>query len=168
MHPHPTDDGLQVRFYSLEGNEVGTYFRGSATLVGGVAQIVPPEDWRLVTAAEGITVHPTPKGAAVLWAEQESLDLIVIKGTEDVPFNYVVYGHRFGFESPETIEENTVHPIYRGMPYAAGFAPHYRQKLVDNGMLNADFTPNEEMAATRGWELMEPPPGFMTGGTREQ
>ncbi len=52
----------EVRFVCLEGNESGTYFRGSSRLVGGRAVIDVPEEFRLVREPEGLTVQITPRG----------------------------------------------------------------------------------------------------------
>jgi hypothetical protein len=45
VQPHPTDASKQILFYCLEGNENGTYFRGTTRLVGGRAEIPIPEEW---------------------------------------------------------------------------------------------------------------------------
>ena len=39
IQPHPTDPSRTIRFVCLEGNENGTYFRGTAKLVNGRAEI---------------------------------------------------------------------------------------------------------------------------------
>ena len=39
VNPHPTDAARAVQFFALEGNENGTYFRGTAQLAGGKAEI---------------------------------------------------------------------------------------------------------------------------------
>ena len=97
--PHPTDPAKQIAFVSLEGPESGTYFRGTAQLLGGYAQIAVPESFRLVTSPSGLTVIATPStSAAVLYCESKSLENIVIRGSEDVEFDYVVNGVRAGYE----------------------------------------------------------------------
>jgi hypothetical protein len=73
-----------------------------------------------------------------------------------VAFHYVVQGLRRGFEATSTIASNrTFVPTARGVPYGAQFTEDYRRILVENGTLNADFTPNEHTAARQGWRLAE-------------
>ena len=62
IQPHPTDAARAVQFICLEGNESGTYFRGKAKLVNRRAEIPIPNEWRLVTEAEGITAQVTSIG----------------------------------------------------------------------------------------------------------
>ncbi len=41
------------------------------------------------------------------------------------------------------------------MPAFPQLSDGLRQVLVENGILNPDFTPNESTAAAMGWELRE-------------
>ena len=155
--PHPTDPSRNVFFVCLEGNENGTYFRGSSRLVDGMAVIEIPEEWKLVTARTGITVQITPKGPSVLYVAEESRDRIVIRGTNDVPFHYFVNGVRRGFTKYEPYTTNHgFRPEVRGIPYGTQYPEELRRILVENGILNADFTPNEATAKRLGWKLMNP------------
>ena len=159
VQPHPTDGRKEIVFVSLEGNENGTYFRGSGQVVGGQAEIEIPEEWTLVSAEDGITVHLTPKGPALLWTEEESRERIQVRGSADVAFNYLVLGLRRGFEEHVAIRPNVdIRPLYRGIPAFETFSDSYRRILVDNGILNPDFTPNEAFAKERGWLLSDVPP----------
>ena len=49
-------------------------------------------------------------------------------------------------------------PTERGAPFGARYPEDVRQILVENGMLNPDFTPNEITAAVEGWVLRDPAP----------
>ena len=60
IQPHPTDPSKAIQFVCLEGNESGTYFRGRTRLENNRAEIPIPEEWRLVSGTEGITVQVTP------------------------------------------------------------------------------------------------------------
>ena len=59
-------------------------------------------------------------------------------------------------------------PEVRGVPYATQYSEGHRRILVENGMLNPDFTPNEATAAVMGWTLRDPEPDELprvaTGG----
>ena len=158
IQPHPTDPSKQINFACLEGNESGTYFRGSARVRGGVADVEVPESFRLVTEEGSITATATAVGApALVWVESQSLDRIVVRADADVAVNYVVTGTRRGFAGLETIRDNTSFvPEYRGLPFGLQYRPEYRRLLVENGILNADFTPNEETARRLGRTLLDP------------
>jgi hypothetical protein len=158
IQPHPTDPSKQINFACLEGNESGTYFRGSIRIVGGVANIEVPESFRLVTEKDSVTTTATAVGApALVWIESQSLDRVVLRANLDVTVDYVVNGTRRGFSGLETMRDNTSFvPEYRGLPFGLQYRPEYRQLLVQSGVLNADFTPNEATAQRLGWELKDP------------
>ena len=56
--PDPSNPAREVRFIALEGNEAGTYFRGTANTVNGVAVIEVPEDF---PTEDKVSVVPEPK-----------------------------------------------------------------------------------------------------------
>jgi len=159
IQPHPTDPARSVQFICLEGNESGTYFRGTTRLLDGRAEIPIPEEWQAVTEEEGITVQVTPIGTltARLAVMQQTREHIVVNGTEDCRFNYFVNGVRRGFADYEPFSPNTAfRPVVKGVPYGTQFPKALRAILVKNGILNPDYTPNEETAARLGWKLLEP------------
>ncbi len=157
IQPHPTDPSREIHFFSLEGNESGTYFRGSDVLSEGSLVIEVPQEFRDVSSPEGLTVQLTAVGApAVLWVESKSIDAIVIRGNADVGVDYQVNGVRRGFEEVEIYAENhNFVPEVRGVPFGTQYPDSYRAILVENGILNPDFTPNEQTAAANGWELRD-------------
>ena len=158
IQPHPSDPSKEIHFTSLEGNESGTYFRGTDFIVNGVAAIPVPEEFRLVTSNEGLTVQLTPIGApGGLWIEARGLDYVIVRYDKDIEFDYVVNGVRRGFEERQPIHENhSFVPELRGIEFGTQYPEAYRQILVENGILNPDYTPNEVTAATMGWTLAEP------------
>src|SRR5262249_29699787 len=98
LQPHPTDPARMIQFHCLEGNESGTYFRGTGQIVSGRAELVIPAEWKEVTEADSITVQLTAIGApVVLFVLEQSRDRIVVGGTADVRFHYHVNGVRRGF-----------------------------------------------------------------------
>ncbi|MHC4944463.1 MAG: FG-GAP repeat domain-containing protein [Planctomycetota bacterium] len=156
IQPHPHDPSRQIRFVCLEGNESGTYFRGSSRLEGGRAVIEVPEEFRLVTEDDGLTVQVTPRGLALIGVEEADLERIVIVGDLDVEFDYFVNGVRRGFAGFETMEKNHAWiPEYRDRPYGTQYPEALRMILVKNGILNPDFTPNKKTAARMGWVLRD-------------
>lgn len=117
-----------------------------------------PESWALVSEAEGITVQVTAVGSpARVWVEERSRERIVVRADLDTDFDYQVNGVRRGYADPPTILPNEFFkPTLRGVPYGLQYPEAVRRILVENGTLNADFTPNEATAARLGWELAEP------------
>jgi hypothetical protein len=158
VQPHPHDAAVNIRFVCLEGNESGTYFRGTTALHGGHAEISIPEDWQLVSEEHGITVQVTPiRSLARITVWEKSRDRIVIVGDADCEFDYFVNGVRRGFADLELRADNReFRPTVRGVPFGSQYPAAVRQILVENGTLNADFTPNEVTAARLGWPLRDP------------
>jgi hypothetical protein len=152
--PHPTDPTKEIRFVCLEGPESGTYFRGSARIAGGFAEIAIPESFSLSTSPQNLTVVATPIGGlAVLAAVHIGLDKIVIQGSSDVAFSYVVNGVRKGFEDHQAIAENT--DFVPRSPSDDRFATinaEARRRLEANGILNPDGSINLDTAHRLGWD----------------
>ena len=169
VQPHPEDPTKQIFFVCLEGNENGTYFRGTTRLKNGRVEIAIPDSWRMATGSEGITVQLTPLGKAQLWVEERSRERIVVRGEPDVAFDYFVNGVRRGFSDFQSIEQNRAFvPGERGRPFATGCPPGLRRILVENGILNPDGTPNEATAARLGWTLRDVPrPADTTPGGKD-
>ncbi|HEX9147611.1 MAG TPA: hypothetical protein VF958_00490 [Thermoanaerobaculia bacterium] len=152
--PHPTDASLVISYTSLEGPEAGTYFRGRGRFENGLARIVVPEDFRMVTAPEGLTVQVTPIGGmASVGVLRMDLNEIVVQSSRNLDFSYLVQGVRASFPDE--------HPIVAGQdfvpPSAYAVIPGWlsqRQKrlLVENGTYNADGTVNMETARRLGWD----------------
>lgn len=157
LQPHPEDPARMIQFHCLEGNESGTYFRGTGRIANGQAELVIPEEWRLVTEESSITVQLTPIGApAALCVLEQSRDRIVVGGTADVRFHYHVHGVRRGFaEYQPYLPNSAFQPEQRGVPFGTQWPKALRDILVRNGILNPDYTPNEATAARLGWRLLD-------------
>ena len=157
VQPHPSDPTKEIRYVCLEGNESGTYFRGEGRTVGGRAVIDVPEDFRLVTEAQGLTVQLTPNGAlAVMCVDSKDLARIEVRSSVDCDFSYFVNGVRRGFADHQPIQPNSSFvPAVQGVPYGRNLSPRVRATLVSTGILNPDFTPNEGTAQIQGWTLEE-------------
>ncbi|HWC65285.1 MAG TPA: hypothetical protein VG777_04315 [Thermoanaerobaculia bacterium] len=158
VEPHPTDPTKEIRYVCLEGRESGTYFRGTGHIVGGFATIEVPEDFRIVTSSRGLTVVVTPIGEmASLAVIRRGLDRIVVQGSRDVEFDYVVNGVRKAFEDLQPVSENTNFvPRWPNDPHlTGGLPPESRRRLIESGILNADGTTNLETAHRLGWDLQK-------------
>ncbi len=154
VEPHPTDPGKEIRFVSLEGPESGTYFRGSGHVVGGFARIQVPESFRDVTDENDITVQLTPVGGlAVLACVSKSLDTIVVQGSADIEFDYMINGVRKAYKDLHAIRKNeTFVPDGPDDRRFAFYAPEIQRRLVATGIYNADGTVNLETAKRMGWD----------------
>jgi hypothetical protein len=104
----PFDKDKVVVFAALEGDEAGTYTRGTARLSHGSARVGLSPSFALVTNPDiGLTAHVTPRGAAVpLSVSSVSTGELLVGGPsdQDVTFDYVVFGLRLGFEEHPPIQ----------------------------------------------------------------
>jgi hypothetical protein len=156
VEPHPSDPTQVIVYSSLEGREVGTYFRGTARTVNRHAVIEVPEDFRIVTEEEGLTVQLTAVGAPpTMYVASKDLRRIVVRSAADVEFDYLVQGVRRGFRD--------LQPVQRGQEFVPRSlddrVPAYvtedaKRRLIANGTYNADGTVNVETAERLGWTRM--------------
>ncbi len=172
VEPHPTDASKAIRYVSLEGAESGTYFRGRARFENGLARIAVPEDFRLTTAPEGLTVQVTPIGEMASYAVVRiGLDQIVVQSSRNVEFFYLVNGVRranTGFQPIENAGTRFV-PLGPRSRLSQHLPEESRRRLVANGTFNADGTVNMDTARRLGWDRIwaerereEPPPQRQT------
>jgi hypothetical protein len=158
VEPHPSDPTKEIRYVCLEGRESGTYFRGTGRIVRGFATIEVPEDFRIVTSPRGITVQLTPVGdLAVLAVIRQGLDGIVVRGSSDVEFHYMVNGVRRALEDHEPISENRdfVPRSADASRLVIGLPAESLRRLKANGTLNEDGSVNLETAHRLGWDQKE-------------
>jgi hypothetical protein len=104
---HPTEKDKVIVYACPEGDEVATYTRGTAKLVNGEARVKLGETFHWVTNPDiGLTAHLTAHGKAVpLAVKSLSTTELVVVGTDDVAFDYLVYGLRIGFEESSIVQE---------------------------------------------------------------
>ncbi|HET6545138.1 MAG TPA: hypothetical protein VFG55_00145 [Rhodanobacteraceae bacterium] len=156
VEPHPTDASKEIRYVSIEGREANTLFRGTAHLANGRATIAIPDDFRIVTAVDGLTVQLTPIGEmANLYCVTRSLDGITVAGNADIEFDYIVIGVRKAFADYAPIHDNTVfipRSAAEGKELAANLPPESVRRLIANGTLNADLSVNAQTAHRLGWD----------------
>ncbi len=153
VEPHASDPTKVILYSSLEGREVGTYFRGTSHIVNHQAVIEVPEDFRMVTDEEGLTVQLTPVGElATLAVVSQDLNQVVVKASRDVTFHYLVQGVRRAFKDLEPVrigyEFVPRSPADTMQPFLTQEA---RRRLIANGTYNADGTVNMDTAERLGW-----------------
>jgi hypothetical protein len=154
VEPHPTDASKVIRYVSLEGPEAGTYFRGRGRFQRGLATIEPPEDFRIVTDPDSLSIQVTPigeiTGVAVV---RIGLDGIVVRASHDVEFFYLVNGVRRAYNHWDPIQENEKFfvPESPGARLPKYLSEEERGRLIANGTYNADGTVNMETAERVGW-----------------
>jgi hypothetical protein len=154
VEPHPADASKVIHYVSLEGNEAGTYFRGTTRTSRGHAVIPVPEDFRLVTDEEGLTVQLTPVGAeASMYVVSEDLNQIVVHSSRDVTFHYLVQGIRPDYKDFKAILEGTEYmPEGPDARMPAAWPEKVKRALISNGTYNADGTINRVTANRLGWD----------------
>ena len=88
---HPTNEGMKLRYGSLEGPENGVYVRGR--IKNNV--IVLPEYWEGLVDADSITVSLTPIGKTVMPSVM-SYDnkTVVIHSDSEIDCFYHIFGER--------------------------------------------------------------------------
>jgi hypothetical protein len=153
IDPHPSDPTKEIRFASLEGNEAGTYFRGTAQTIDREFVIQVPEEFRFVSDTEGLTVQLTPVGApASMYVVSEDLNVIVVRSSRDVKFHYLVQGIHAPHKDLKSIHDMEIYmpdgPDSR-MPEA--FPALVKQWLIANGTYNPDGSVNMQTAERVGW-----------------
>jgi hypothetical protein len=155
VEPHPTDPSRVIRYASLEGNEVGTYFRGRGKFQNGVAVIETPEDFRIVTAPEGLSIQVTPIGDMATVAVQSiDLDRVVVRGSRNVDFFYTVNGIRRAYRDvgPFASNDKVFVPRFPDARIPEAYPDVIRERLVSNGTYHPDGTVNMETARRLGWD----------------
>ncbi|HEX9303730.1 MAG TPA: hypothetical protein VGA31_04685 [Thermoanaerobaculia bacterium] len=153
--PHPTDATKMLKYIALEGNEAGTYFRGRAKFQNGIATIDVPEDFRMVTQAEGLSIQVTPIGdMASVAVALISLDRIVVRGSRNVEFFYTVNGVRRGYGdfTPIVDTDKTYIPQSADAQMPQVWNGEIRNRLIANGTYKQDGTVNMETAQRLGWD----------------
>jgi hypothetical protein len=153
VEPHPTDPTKVIKYVALEGPEAGTYFRGRARFEGRTATIDVPENFRLVTDPEGLSIQVTPIGGfASVYVEYLGLNQIVVRSTKDVEFYYTVNGVRKAFKDFQPIAEGSeFQPERADESIPAYLTSEARKSLIANGTYNADGTVNLNTAERLGW-----------------
>jgi hypothetical protein len=156
LEPHPSDPTRVIQYIALEGPEAGTYFRGRARFQRGLATIPVPEDFRLVTDPEGLTVQITPIGEMASFAVvRMALDQIVVKASRDVEFSYLVQGVRASFKDAQpVIRDGTFLPQSADARMPGALAERQKRVLIQNGVYKEDGAVNMETARRLGWDRM--------------
>jgi hypothetical protein len=154
VDPHPTDASKVIRYYSLEGPESGTYFRGRGKFERGIARIEVPEDFKMVTDVSGLTVQVTPIGGMAAFAVlRANLQEIVVQSSRDVEFYYLVQGVRATHRDLQPVgtgdEFRPESPESRIPLWAT---EGQKRLLIQNGTYREDGTVNMETARRLGWD----------------
>jgi hypothetical protein len=153
VEPHPTDPSKVIRYVALEGNESGTYFRGTAQIVNGEAVIPVPESFKIVTDEGGLTVQVTPVGApAVVWVASQDLDQIVLRSAKDVTVHYLAQGFRRAYKDWEVIADGQEYrPNSPDQKIPDVLSAEAKRRLIQNGTYSPDGTVNMATAERLGW-----------------
>ena len=153
--PHPTDSSKIIKYISLEGAESGTYFRGKGKFERGVARIAVPEDFRLVTDEEGLTVQITPIGGmASVGVMKADLNEVVVLSSRNLEFYYLVNGIRRTQKHVPAgiVPGNEFMPRHPTSKIPLYLTDEQKGMLIRNGTYKADGTVNLETAHKNGWD----------------
>ena len=156
VEPMASDPWRMIKYVSLEGPEAGTYFRGKARFVRGLARISVPDHFREVTDPESLSIQIQPIGEMATSAVVKiDLDEIVVKASRNVEFFYTVNGVRRAFRDYDVTPLSYFIPESAESRMPATLPDELRRRLVSNGLFNADGTVNMETAGrlglTRAW-----------------
>jgi hypothetical protein len=157
VEPMAGDATKMINYVSLEGPEAGTYFRGKGRFVRGMASIDVPDHFREVTDPASLSVQITPIGDMATYAVvRAGLDQILVKSSRNVEFYYTVNGMRRAYKDHQVIQPNTAFvPESADSKLPESMPQEIRNRLVANGLFNADGSVNMETAErvglTRGW-----------------
>ncbi len=106
---HPVDPGAVIVYAAPEGDEVATYTRGTARLVGGEAHVALGDTFKWVTNPDiGLTAYLTPVGGwCDLYVAEKGTSELVVRSRDgsDCTFDYMAYGLRIGFEETTVVQE---------------------------------------------------------------
>ena len=155
VDPHPSDPAKIIKYISLEGAESGTYFRGKGKFDRGTARIPVPEDFRLVTDEEGLSVQITPIGGmASVGVMKADLNEIVVQSSRNLEFYYMVNGIRRSQKHVPAgiVEGNEFMPRRPTEKLPLHLTDHQKEMLIQNGTYKADGTVNMETAEKNGWD----------------
>lgn len=157
LEPHATDPSLVIKYIALEGPESGTYFRGKAKFQNGIATIDVPEDFRMVTDRDGLSIQVTPIGQMATVAVQSiDLDRIVVRGSRNVEFFYTVNGVRRSFKDHVPIQPShgEFEPEKADVTLESHhyLTPDQQRVLIHNGTYAPDGKVNMETARRLGWD----------------
>ena len=156
--PHPLDPSKEIRYASLEGPTVDVYFRGTAQLVNGSARIEIPEHFRL-TARDGtyMTTLTAVGRISAMSVEAEGPDGIVVRGSGNGRFHYVVYAERAEVENYEAVIPN-IHFTPESLEHTGmidSLPASTKAILVRNGTLKPDGSYDAATARALGWVIPE-------------
>jgi hypothetical protein len=157
VSPHPLDPTKEIVYAAMEGPSADVFFRGTAHLVNGSALIPVPEHFRLTAREDSYMTTLTCVGEhAKLWVASEGPDGIVVGGSGDAAFHYVVYAERDETRDQQAVREN-VHFTPQALRGKGGSLPNLPERtkaiLVKNGILNPDLTINTRTAERAGWTI---------------
>jgi hypothetical protein len=88
---HPTKDGMQLRYGSLEGPENGVYIRGKSYS----NTIELPDYWTGLVHEDSITANITPFGRQQnLYVWRIANNVVYVEGSENMSYYYTVWAER--------------------------------------------------------------------------
>ncbi len=99
----------------------------------------------------------SPQTAILIRGRRQSLDLdrVVVLGSQDLDFSYLVQGVRKGYVGYDPVQPNRIYvPHSATDTLPAWLTDTQRQTLIANGTYHADGTVNLTTAHNLGWDRL--------------
>ncbi len=170
VNPDPEDPDQSIVYATLEGGENGTYWRGTARLENGVAEVILPDHFRKATSPDypvTVTLGALGDCNGIMVAEKSN-ERIVVKefrgGTSNVEFDFMVMGKRLGYEEYQPIIKNVDYVPFQGNNADMDESETTTQEFYDkhsegvkqifkkNGILDQEGKVNEKLFEEKGWK----------------
>jgi hypothetical protein len=170
VNPDPEDPEKSIVYATIEGGENGTYWRGTARMTDGEAEVVLPDHFRKVTSPDHpVTVTVTPRDECNgIRLVDASNDKILVKelmgGQSNARFDFIVMGKRLGYEDFEPIQDNIDYVPFQGNQERVDDTETTTQDWYDaqspglvkifkkNGILDKEGKVNEKLFKEKGWK----------------
>ncbi len=170
VNPDPEDPTKSIVYATLEGGENGTYWRGTARLENGMAEVILPDHFRKTTSPDypvTVTLGLLGDCNGIMVAEKSNEKIVVKElrgGTSDAEFDFVVMGKRLGYEEYEPIIDNVDYVPFQGnnsgmdesdmttQEYYDNYSEGLKKIFKKNGILDEEGKVNEKLFEEKGWK----------------
>ncbi len=171
VNPDPEDPTKSIVYATLEGGENGTYWRGTARLENGMAEVIMPDHFRKTTSPDyPVTVALGALGECNgLMVAEKSNEKIIVKefhgGTSNAEFDFIIMGKRRGYENYDPMIENVDYVPFEGNNADMDESDMTTQEFYDkhpegvkelfkqSGILDKEGKVNDKLFEKNGWKI---------------
>ncbi|MEM7372052.1 MAG: hypothetical protein AAF587_25775 [Bacteroidota bacterium] len=114
---HPTKQGKEIWYASIEGPEAAAYERGTATLINGEAEILFSEHFEIVANPSTMTIMTSPwsaeaEGLAIIERTEKGFKVKELRGGKgNYQFDWEAKAVRKGWENYQVIRDKEKEPF---------------------------------------------------------